>query len=149
QLFLVVVIVVTTVARGHQVLIGHRWGADLVLEQRDQVANDSIVESERALELRQRCRIDGETGDNVIPGLAGSDRVGELAATPMVDFDLAFRMQQSVQAGELLGYGGVFERGIEDVDRLVFTWHGEPPCGLMSRPPWARDRGRRVSFRNA
>ena len=51
-LILVVVIVVTARCRG-QVFLGLRWSTDFVLVQRDEVANDSVVELERALVLGQ------------------------------------------------------------------------------------------------
>ena len=83
--FLVVVVVASRVRGGGQLFLGHRRRADLVLVQRDQVANDAVVELERALVLGERGGLGVERRDDVVAGLARADLVGELAAAPVVE----------------------------------------------------------------
>ena len=52
-LILVVVVIVTARGLSSELFIAHRGCADFVLVQRDQVADDAIVELERALVLGQ------------------------------------------------------------------------------------------------
>src|SRR3954463_10542265 len=85
RLILVVVIVVTA-RSGNEIFFRLRWSTDFVLVQREQVANNSIVQPERSLVLREHLRLGVEFRDDVIAVLARADRVGELAAAPMGDF---------------------------------------------------------------
>ncbi len=59
-LILVVVVIVTARRLGSELFLTHRRSADFVLVQRDEVANDAIVELERALVLRKDGRIGGK-----------------------------------------------------------------------------------------
>src|SRR5690606_38950615 len=116
-------------------------GTELVLVHRDEVADHAFVELERALELRQDLPLRGEAGDDVIAGFLVLDLVGELAATPVVQGGGRSETEQAVVLLDLLGNGGVFECGIEDVHRLVFTRQcGNPPFGRY-RPPRVADAG--------
>ena len=58
--------------------------------------------------------------------------------------------EQPVKARELLLDGGVFERGVEDVDRLVSSRHGSAILPLVVvRPPLVAGSGRRGCARGA
>ena len=47
-----------------------------------------------------------------------------------------------MKAIELLGDGGVFERRVEDVDRLVWTWHVLAILPLVvAAPRWLPEQG--------
>lgn len=59
-LILVVVVIVTARCLCSKLLFAHRWGADFMLVQRDQIADDAIVELERALVLREYGGVGGE-----------------------------------------------------------------------------------------
>jgi hypothetical protein len=101
-------------------VIGGR--AELALVQRDEVAQDALVELERALELGEHLHVGQvELGDDVVAVLAALDRVRQGAAAPVLEADLARGAQQPVVPGDLVVDGGVFERAVEDVDRLVLT----------------------------
>src|SRR5687767_6304713 len=113
---LVVVFFVST-ARYDHILFGHWWRTDLVLVQRDEVANDSVVELERALVLGKGLRVSVEASNDVVAVLARADRVGELATSPVVRGNLARGVQQPVESGQLVVDGGVFEGRVEDVHR--------------------------------
>src|SRR5215210_2012767 len=107
-LILVVVIVVTARCRG-QVFLGLRRSTDFMLVQRDEVADDSVIELERALVLGQGGGLGRELGDDVIAVLAGTDGVGELAPSPMRDLGLLLGAEHSVKARDFVVDGGVFE----------------------------------------
>jgi hypothetical protein len=126
-------------------VIGGR--AELALVQRDEVAQDALVELERALELGEHLHVGQvELGDDVVAVLAALDRVRQGAAAPVLDADVAGGAQQPVVAGDLVVDGGVFERTVEDVDRLVraggLNRHGgNPPCGRGPAGAAARRAG--------
>ena len=76
--------------RGALALAGLRRCAEFVFVERDEVANDAIIELERALELGKGLRIGGEAGEDVIARFAASDLVGQLAPAPLLDLDFFF-----------------------------------------------------------
>ena len=94
-----------------------------MLVQRDEVANDAVVELESSLVLRERSGLGREFGDDIVAVVLGADGVGELAPAPMRDLRLLRSVQESVEAVDFVSDGGVFERRIEDVDRLVCARH--------------------------
>ena len=80
--------------------------------------------------------VGAEARDDVVAGLAAADRVGELAPAPVIQLQVARVAEQAVQAAELLVDGGVFERRVEDVDRLILARHALAILPLVvSRPP--------------
>lgn len=60
RLILVVVVIVTPRCLHGELFFTHRRSADFVLVQRDEVADDAIVELERALELGKNRRVNRE-----------------------------------------------------------------------------------------
>ena len=101
-----------------------------------------VVELERALVLGNPAGLGVEARDDVVAVLARPDRVRELAAAPVIDLHLAGRAEELVKAVELFGDGGVFERRVEDVDRLVWTWHVLAILPLVvAAPRWLPERG--------
>ena len=113
-----------------------------MLEQGDEVANDAVVELDRALVLGQRGGVGAEARDDVVAGLAAADRVGELAASPVIHVEIARVAEQAVKAAELVVDGGVFERRVEDIDRLILTRHALAILPLVvDRPPLVAGAG--------
>src|SRR5690349_8033667 len=102
-LLLVVVVVLGPLPCERELLFGHRRRADFVLG------------NARGLGL--------EPGDDVVAVLLGADGVRELTASPVIHLDVPGGSEELVEAIDLFGHGGVFERGVEDIDRLVWTWH--------------------------
>src|SRR4029078_11685060 len=97
--WLVVVVCIVIAARcGRELFFGLRRRTDFVLVQGDQVANDAVIELERALVLGERRGLGGEFGDDILAVLLPTDGVGELSATPMGDLGLLFCREQSVKA---------------------------------------------------
>ena len=88
--------------------------------------------------------VGAEARDDVVAGLAAADRVRELAASPVIDLEVARSAEQAVEAAELVVDGGVFERRVEDVDRLILASHALAILPLVVvRPPLvAGSRGR-------
>ena len=80
-----------------------------MLVQRDEVADDSVVELERALVLGKGGGLGRKLGDDVIAILPGTDGVGELAPSLMRNLGLLFGAEHSVEARDLVVDGGVFE----------------------------------------
>src|SRR5678809_1009877 len=89
MLILVVVVVTRAPASSGDLFLGHRRRADFVLVQRDEVANDALIELERALELGKRSRFRFEVRDGVVARLATADGIGQLALSPVLDGDVA------------------------------------------------------------
>ena len=78
-----------------------------------------------------------EARDDVVAGLAAADGVRELAASPVVHLEIPRRSEEAVKAAELVGDGGVFERRVEDVDRLVLARHALAILPLVvTAPRW-------------
>ena len=109
---------------------------------RDEVADHGIIELERALELGEDLALDAEARDDVVAGVLRPDLVGELASTPVVELDLILGAEEGVMLAQLLSDGGVFERGVEDVDRLILAGH-DRQSSLWSRsaPRWLPEAG--------
>src|SRR5690606_29624944 len=102
-LSILLVIVVATTGAVDIVIIGAWRGAELVLVQRDQPAEHSIVQLERALVLRQRTGLGVESCDDVGRRVAVLDLVGELATAPVVErYLFGVLRHESVEARELL-----------------------------------------------
>jgi hypothetical protein len=114
-----------------------------VLVKRDEVPHHALVEAQRALVLGERRGLGLEARDDVVAVLATSDRVGELTTPPVIDGDLAGGVEEPVKAVELLLDGGVFERRIEDVHRLILARHVESSLwsGAAPRPCPTRGGG--------
>src|SRR4051812_35310364 len=140
-LLLVLVVVVAALLGERELLFGHRRGADFVLEDGDQVANHAVVQLDRALVLGKPGGLGVEARDDVVAVLLATDRVRQLAPAPVIDLHLPGGPEQVVEAGELLVDGGVFERRVEDIDRLVWTWHVLAILPLdVSAPRWLPKR---------
>src|SRR5204863_6084085 len=86
-----------------------------------------------------------EAGDHIVARFARADLVGELATAPMIELDLLRGAQEPVVAVEPFLDGGVFERGVEDVYRLVFTRQSAILLWSLA-PPASCRRGRRALF---
>src|SRR6478672_12713814 len=141
-LLLVVVVVLGPLLCERELLFGHRRGADFVLEEGEQVAHDAVIQLERALVLRDARRLGIEAGDDVVAVFLGADGVRELTAAPVVHLHGPGSSEELVESIDLFGHGGVFERGVEDVDRLVWTWHVLAILPLdVSAPRWLPERG--------
>ncbi len=57
----------------------------LVFVQRDQVADDAVIQLDRAFVFGERGGLGTETCDDVVAGLAPPDGIGELSASPVVE----------------------------------------------------------------
>ena len=99
-LVLVVVLLATTVGGG-ELFFRHRRSTELVLVESDQVADDALVELDRALVLGERRGVGGEASDGVIAGLAAPDWISELASAPVIDLEIARISEQSVDRPSL------------------------------------------------
>src|SRR5882757_7228659 len=97
SIFLLVVIEVAATLRLGHLLFGHRRSAELVLVERDEIANDAVVELERALVLGQRGWFGAEARDDVVAGLPAADLVRELAASPMRELHVGRLAEQVVE----------------------------------------------------
>src|SRR5439155_10133985 len=102
-----------------------------MLEERDEMTNDAVVQLDGALVLRKRGRLRTEACDDVIAGFAPADGIGELATPPVIQLQISGITQKIVEAAELLVDGGVFERRVEDVDRLVLARHASAILPLV------------------
>ena len=81
--------------------------------------------------------VGAEPRDDVVAGLASADRVGELAAAPVIDLEIARISEEAVESAELVVDGGVFERRVEDVDRLILASHALAILPLVvTAPRW-------------
>src|SRR6266567_3984488 len=83
-LLVVVVVLIAPHACGRELLLAQLGRAELAIMQCQEIADDAVVELERAVVLGKRggvCRI---AGDDVVALLLASDRVRELPASPMV-----------------------------------------------------------------
>src|SRR6266542_2433343 len=120
---ILVVVVIVAAGRGGELFLGHLRSAHLVFVEWDEVADDAVIELERSLVLGKHCRLGVKAGDDVVAVLARANGVGELAPSPMRHFRLRGGAEQSIEAVDLVGYGGVFEGGVEDVYRLVCASH--------------------------
>src|ERR1700712_1554409 len=89
MLILVVVVVARAPTSGGDLFLGHRRSADFVLVQRDEVANDALIELQCALVFRKRGRFGFEVRDGIVAGLTTADGVRERALSPMLDGDIA------------------------------------------------------------
>ena len=126
-------------ARG-QLFFGHRRSADFVLVQRDEIADDAFVELERALVLGQHRRLGGEPGDDVVAVLARADRVRELAASPVIDLDLASVVPSSPWKRSIFSLMAASSR-VESKMYTASYWRGtcgNPPFGREPPPAGAR-----------
>src|SRR5262245_17908851 len=141
-LFLVLVVIgVATAAGGGKLLFTHRRRAEFMLEECNQVTNDAIIQLDRAFVLGERTGVGAEAGDDVITRLAASDRVGKLPSAPVVELKVFRVADQTVEAAELLIDGGVLERRVEDIDRLVLTRHALAILPLVvTAPRWLPER---------
>src|SRR5215217_5800427 len=80
ELFLIVVIIrvaAHTGGRG-ELLLGELRRAQLAIVQRQEVANDSVVQPERALVLGERGGVGAVARDDVVALLLAADRISEL-----------------------------------------------------------------------
>src|SRR5512133_2962658 len=101
MLFLILVVIgVAAASSERQLFLGHRRSADFVLEERDQVANDAVVELDGALVFRERGGVGAEAGDDVVAGLASSDGIGELAPSPVIELEIAGISEKAVKPAE-------------------------------------------------
>src|SRR5258708_9244246 len=141
SIFLLVVIEIATALSLSHLLLGHRRRSELVLVERDEVANDPIVKLECALVFGKRGRLGAEARDDVIASVAAADLVRELAATPVRELDVGRLAEQSVKAVELVGNGGIFERGVEDIHRLILACHAVAILPFVYRLPKVADPG--------
>src|SRR5690348_10025152 len=108
------------------------------------MADDAVVEPDRALVLRQSCGLGLEAGDGIVARLLRADLVGELAAAPRVDGDVTRRADEGVKTAQLFGDGGVFECRIEDIHRLVLAAHVAAILPVvMAAPRWLPEREER------
>ena len=113
-----------------------------MLVDREQVADHSAVELERALVLGDPGGLGIEARNDVVAVLTWADGVGQLAPAPVIDLHLPGRAEELMEAIELLGDGGVFERRVEDIDRLVWTWHVLAILPLVvAAPRWLPEQG--------
>src|SRR6478752_5116504 len=99
MLILVVVVVSHAPAAGRDLFLAHRRRADFVLVQRDEIANDALIELERTLILRKRGGFGLEVRDRVVSRLATADGIRQLALSPVLDGDVA-GAEQRVYARE-------------------------------------------------
>ena len=105
------------------------------------MADDAVVELDRALVLGQRLSRRFELGDDVVAGFVVVDGVGQRTLAPMVArWCVGCRLgQEGVKLVQALRNRGLVEGGIEDIDRLVLTchdtflWSGSPDPGVRSR----------------
>src|SRR4051812_32302293 len=121
SIFLLIVIHFAATRGFGELLFAHRWSAEVVLVQGDEIANDAFVELDGALVLGQRGRFGAEARDDVVAGFAASDLISELATAPVRELHVGGFAEQSVEAVELVGNGGVFERRVEDIHRLILA----------------------------
>jgi len=123
-LFLVLVVVlITTAVGGGDLFLGHRGSAELVLIERDEVTDDTVIELDGSLVFGQRRRLGAEPRDHVVAGLATPDGVRELASSPVIELEIAWISEEAVKSAEFVVDGGVFQRRVEDVDRLILANH--------------------------
>ncbi len=109
-LFLVVVVVlIAPHACGSELFFAQLWCSELAVVQRQEVADDAVVELERAVVLWKHGRVGGVAGDDVVALLLPSDGICELAATPVVDFQIGGLAEERVEALETLIDSGIFE----------------------------------------
>ena len=140
--FVLVVIGLATASGERKLFLGHRRRTDFVFVKGDQVSNDAFVELDGALVLGERGGLGAEARDDVVAGLTPADRVRELAASPVVELKVGRISEQAVKSTELVGDGGVFERGIEDVDRLILARHAWAILPLVwTAPRWLPEQG--------
>src|SRR3954451_17447231 len=85
MLILVVVVVTRAPTSGGDLFLGHRRSADFVLVQRDEIANDALIELECALVFRKRGGLGFEVRDRVVSRLATADGIRQLALSPVLD----------------------------------------------------------------
>src|SRR5688572_24666485 len=93
-LVVVVVLIAPRAGRGGELLFGELRCAKLTIVQRQEVADDAIVEPEGALVFRKRLRLGVVASDDVVTLLFASDGICELAATPMIDLQIGGLAQQ-------------------------------------------------------
>src|SRR4051812_24196218 len=106
------------------------------------MADDAFVQLDGALVFGKRGGISGEARDGVVAGIAASDLVRELAAAPVVDVQVAGVAEQRVELAQLVVDGRIFERGVEDVGRLILTRHALAILPLVwNAPRWLPERG--------
>src|SRR3954471_16096456 len=144
SIFLLIVVHFPATRGFGELLFAHRWSAEVVLVQGDQVANDAFIQLDGALVLGQRGRFGAEARDDVIAGVAASDLISELATAPVSQLHVGGLAEQSVEAVELVGNGGVFECGIEDIHRLILACHAWAILPLVYSPPGGCRSGGRV-----
>src|SRR5260370_34568095 len=123
SIFHLVVIEIATALSLSHLLLGHRRRSELVLVERDEVANDPIVKLECALVFGKRGRLGAEARDDVIASVAAADLVRELAATPVRELDVGRLAEQSVKAVELVGNCRLFQPGGETLNRRLSAGH--------------------------
>src|SRR5579862_4542244 len=96
SIFLLIVVHLAATSGFGQFFFRHRRSAEVVLMQGDQIANDPVVELERALVLGQGGWLRAEARDDVVARLATSDLVRELAASPMRELQVGRLAEQVV-----------------------------------------------------
>src|SRR3954471_6632060 len=123
SIFLLIVVHFAATRGFGELLFAHRWSAEVVLVQGDEITNDAFVELDGALVLGQRGRFGAEARDDVIAGVPASDLVSELATAPVIQLHVGRLSEQRVEAVELVVDGGVFESRVEDIHRLILACH--------------------------
>ena len=142
-LILVLVFFYTASRRG-QFFLGLRGGAQLMLIKSDEIAHQTVVELECALELGKDFGVAMKADQHVVTGFAAANLVGQLATPPLLDGDLFRRVEERVVTRNLFLDGGIFERGVEDVHRLVLSRHGWQTSFWSGPPPAGCRGGRKV-----
>jgi len=113
-----------------------------VLVERDQVANDSVVEFDRALVLWKCGGVGGKASDGVVTRFAASDRVSELAPSPVIHLQISRVAEKTMEPAQLVVNGGVLECRVEDVDRLILARHALAILPLVvAAPRWLPEWG--------
>ena len=91
--------------------------------------------------------VGAEASDDVVAGFAASDGVRELAASPVIELEIPRSSEEAVKAAQLVGDGGVFERRVEDVDRLILARHASAILPLVvTAPRWLPEQGEGKCF---
>src|SRR5689334_13509153 len=112
------------------------------------MTDDAVIELDGSLVFRKRGRVGREASDGVVAGFAAADRVRELAASPVIDLEVSRISEQAVKSAQLVVDGGVLERRIEDVDRLILARHALAILPLVvAAPRWLPEWGEGKFFR--
>src|SRR5258708_38707570 len=103
SIFLLVVIEIATALSLSHLLLGHRRRSELVLVERDEVANDPIVKLVCALVFGKRGRLGAEAREDVIASVAAAGLVHEPAAAPVREGGVGRIANSYVQMDESVG----------------------------------------------